>query len=55
MIYLIISALKLSELEYKVNDHIKAGYIPSGGIAIDSDGTFHQSMLHPQKLLKAGE
>jgi len=41
---------KASELEYAVNEKIKDGYTPNGGVAI-SGGMLHQTMIHTQRFL----
>ena len=46
-IYIIVEADLLFELSMKVNDHLKDGYKPQGGIAVVSDGCrrkYYQAM-----------
>lgn len=46
-IFIVVEADMLVELSMKVNDHLKYGYKPQGGIAVVSDGCkckYYQAM-----------
>lgn len=47
MKYVILCASSKTLLEEKIEEHIKKGWIPQGGIAFDEDGWPHQAMILP--------
>lgn len=48
--YIILKSLDLNELEKFVNNHIKQGYIPLGGITNTSDDNTHRDFLQAMVL-----
>jgi hypothetical protein len=43
--YQIVVKINLQDLVTEINEMIKKGWKPSGGIAIDGNGLFYQAMV----------
>ena len=49
MIYKIINKVNADQLVFEVNEHLKEGWTPAGGIAV-FDGRLYQALIKTKEL-----